>query len=372
MTAPLTTAVVALVLLGLHERERPRLNIFGRVVNSAADRVDIDAILADIDVNALLDNIDVDGVLDRVDVNALLDRVDPNRLLDRVDANRLLDRVDVDRLLDRVDVNRLMDRVDVDRIMARVDVDDVVQRAGIADIVAEGTGAVAGSVLDVARRQLVVADSLADRVVFRLTARDPEKRPGSPTGLTEREIDETGRAQVTGHYAGPVTRLLAFALDTAIVVSTYTLLGAGAVFLAQLFGLDDSLDRLPNWAGLLLLVLWATTYSIVGLALAGKTIGKAVLGLRVVAATGLPLRGHQPLTRTLALPFSFILGIGILMGLVHPRRATLHDRIARTAEVYDWGERPAELPAPFTAWLMERQGSASAALALQDDHRIDP
>lgn len=40
-------------------------------------------------------------------------------------------------------------------------------------------------------------------------------------------------------------------------------------------------------------------------------------------------------------------------------RRALHDVIAGSAVVYDWGDRPAQLPAPLTRWL-ERRGVAVA------------
>jgi hypothetical protein len=55
-------------------------------------------------------------------------------------------------LLNRVDINRLLDRVDLDAVMDRIDVERLVQRAGIPDTVAESTGSVAETALDMLRR----------------------------------------------------------------------------------------------------------------------------------------------------------------------------------------------------------------------------
>jgi hypothetical protein len=131
-------------------------------------------------VDDLLDRVDVNRLLDRVDVNRLLDRVDVNRLLDRVDVNRLLDRLDVNGLMDRVDVNRLAASVDVDSILETVDLEAAVRRAGVPEIVAESTGRVAGSALDLARRQIAGLDVVVDRLVNRLLGRDPAVEPGPP------------------------------------------------------------------------------------------------------------------------------------------------------------------------------------------------
>ena len=46
-----------------------------------------------------------------------------------------------------------------------------------------------------------------------------------------------------------------------------------------------------------------------------------------------------------------LFGVGALMALVDRRRRALQDVAARSAVVYDWGDRPAALPAPLTQYL---------------------
>ena len=167
------------------------------------------AVVDIVDPDAIIDQVDVNALMERVDVNTLLDRVDPQVLLDHVDVNALMDRVDVDALLDRVDVDALMSRVDIDALLDRVDVKELTDRAGIPDIVRESTGALAGSALDVIRRQIVAVDQIVERTVYRLIRRDPSTRPVAPPALEAATgMDEGGRGQVTGHYAGPVSRVL--------------------------------------------------------------------------------------------------------------------------------------------------------------------
>jgi hypothetical protein len=99
----------------------------------------------------------------------------------------VLDRVDIDQLMDRVDVNRLARRVDVDALLENVDLEAIVRRAGIPEIVAESTGEVAGSAVDLIRRQLVGLDVVVDRVVNRIFGRDPAQQPTGPTKLIANE-----------------------------------------------------------------------------------------------------------------------------------------------------------------------------------------
>lgn len=308
---------------------------------------------------AMADVVEPDAFLDKVDVNALLDRVDPDALLDRVDVNRLLDRVDVNELMDRVDVNRLLDRVDIDAFMDRVDVEDLVVRAGIPDIVRDSTGALAGSALDVFRRQLVALDTIVGRTAYRLRGRDPDARPDAPEALETVDdgtgVDEGGRGQITGHYAGPVTRALAFAADVAIVWIGFLLIGFGLAFVVELFSSVDVRSGVQSIVALLVLVTWSFTYHVVSYAVAGKTAGMSVLGLRVLNREGNGLTGRQALVRTVTLPMSVaFFGLGCLGILFGAERRGFHDAAAGSIVVYDWGDRPAEMPAPITAWIADK------------------
>ena len=47
------------------------------------------------------------------------------------------------------------------------------------------------------------------------------------------------------------------------------------------------------------------------------------------------------------------------MALVDRRRRALQDVAARSAVVYDWGDRPAALPAPLTRYLDRKALSTS-------------
>ena len=173
-----------------------------RLINAVLDRVDVDA---------LIGQVELDELLARIDINELLDRVDVDRLLDRVDVDRLLDGIDVDRLLDGIDVNRLLDGVDVNRLIDRVDVQAVTQRANVGGLVAQSTSQVAGSTLDVARRQAVGLDTLIMGLVDRLLGRNPAAQPLGPPGLVAAETEgrpssAPGRTKVSGYYAGPLSR----------------------------------------------------------------------------------------------------------------------------------------------------------------------
>lgn len=354
------TALVALLLLlsaGGDVEDRPDgilARVASRATGAVADIVDPDAIVDRVDVDALMARIDLDALLNRVDLNAVLARVDVNEVLDRVDLDRLLARIDVNELLDEVDIDRLMARVDVDAIVARVDVKEVADRAGIPEIVRESTGELAGSAVDVLRRQIVAVDAIASNAAYRLTGRDPASRPVSPPRLEAgMGLGEKGRGQVTGHYAGPLSRLGAFLIDVAVVWFTFVLTTAGITFVVDTFTRDQGTKDLGlGPIGLVILAAGAFLYQWFSLSVAGRTPGMWVVGIGVVDRDGVPLSPRAALVRTLVFPFSFLIfGLGFLGIFISPERRAMHDAAAGSVVVYDWGDRPAEMPAPLTQWV---------------------
>lgn len=341
------------------DRPKGRLSrLAGAVTGRVVETIDPAVVVDNLDIDHVVDRIDVNRLLDRVDVDRLLQRVDVNDLLDRVAVDELLDRVDVDRLLDRVGVDALLERVDWDRVLARVDLEAAVRRAGVPEIVAESTGRMAGSALDLVRRQLVGLDILVDRIVARILRRDVSTQPVGPGDLATSGSRPDGRPGVTGHYAGAVSRAGAVSLDVGLIFALFTLGVAGLDLLARFFaGLSLADDRSGFW-WVAALVGWAFLYVIVSLTIAGRTPGKGVVGLRVVSADGSILSGRQALVRTLVFPLSAaVFGLGFL-GIVfgHHHRA-LHDLIAGTAVVYEWGDREAQVPGPLSAFLARKTGA---------------
>lgn len=366
---------------GARRDEPGPMGPLGRLAGSLRDRmldvVGPDEIVERLDVNEVLARVDVDHLLSRIDVNALLDRVDPDRLLTRVDAdvmlarvdvNALLARVDVNALLDRVDVDALLDRADIDRIIDRVDVADIVDRAGIPDIVAESTGSLAESILDMVRRQLLGLDVVVTRTVMRLLSRDEHSLPAGPTELAgdggpsySMPDPNAEITDVTGHYAGPVTRLAAHVLDSAIAVGAFTITSGAVGSVWRTLGGPSDWGIRGTFLFGALLVTWCFMYWWASTAVAGRTPGMALVGLRVVDRVGAPLSGRRAFLRVATLPLSFALfGLGLLGILVDPERRALHDVVAGSTVVYDWGDRAASLPTPLARWLARHEAEVQA------------
>lgn len=329
--------------------------------NRLLDRVDVDRLLDRVSVDRLLDRVDVDRLLEGVDVDRLLDGVDVNRLLDDVDVDRLLDRVDVDRLLDRVVVDRLLDRVNVDALVQRVDVEAVTSKAAVGDLVARGTSGVAGSTLNVFRRQAVGFDTLIQRFLDRLLGRDPDSQPKGPSELVpKREEPEPtttrpNRAVISGFYAGPASRLLAYVIDASVAFTGFGLIAGFIVgAINTVFRVNVEWDWQAGVFGLLVFSVWLFLFFWLGVAIAGRTLGMSVVGIKVVTNEGRPISPGRAAIRAAVLPLSIATFVGLLGIVLDRHHRALHDRAARTTVVYDWGDRPAELPAPLTKWLADR------------------
>jgi len=161
-----------------------------------------------------------------------------------------------------------------------------------------------------------------------------------------------------GHYAGPVSRLLAYAADAFLI---------GVIFTAGLALLRFAIETATPWTlnvegiGFAIGTLaWAALYfgsSWVGFA---RSPGMSLLGLRIVRSNGSELDRRHALIRLVAFPLGFVtLGLG-LVGIVLGRtRQALYDRIADTAVVYDWDAEAAKLRELATRGGRRRLGAPS-------------
>jgi len=158
----------------------------------------------------------------------------------------------------------------------------------------------------------------------------------------------TGRQ---GHYAGGVTRLVAFAADVGASWGLFTLALAGLSFAINLVTGNQVNLAHQKWLALAALVVWEFVYFAYQWSLGGKTIGMAVLGIRVVGREGDAITPRQAVVRTITFPLSFLLfGLGFLGILINRDRHAWHDRFARTAVVYSWDARAARL-----RWLARQE-----------------
>ena len=157
-----------------------------------------------------------------------------------------------------------------------------------------------------------------------------------------------------GNYAGAVTRLVAFAADVGASWGIFTLSVAAVTFAIQLVTgrtVDLTHGRVTSLLTLFALVVWEFVYFAYQWSLSGRTVGMALLGIRVVGVEGGAITGRQAVVRTVTLPFSFLFfGLGFLGILLNRDRHAWHDRFARTVVVYSWDARAARL-----RWLAKQE-----------------
>ncbi len=328
-------------------------------LDAALSRVDLDALVARVDLNAALTRVDIDAFAARLDIDVLVRRIDVGDVVRRIDVADVVRRIDVDDVVRRIDIPALVDRIDIDALVSRIDLDKqletvdiaaLVERAEIDKIVAEATTGVAARTLDLARRQVVGIDLLIERAIDRLMRRPLQAVP---------KLD--GKADVAGRHGGPLARSLAFLADAGIVAALF---GAGAALLGWLAGIFTGSSSLGDKGGPVWFVLylgWWFLYLWGSVAIAGRTPGKWLVGLRVTATDAVPLSSWRAAIRALVFPLNAVLGVGFLAGLVRRDRRCLHDLAAGSEVLTDWGDRSAQLPSALDQWVARRQPASPAA-----------
>lgn len=179
--------------------------------------------------------------------------------------------------------------------------------------------------------------------------------------------------QSQGHYAGPVSRLLAYAADLFLIGVVYT---AGLALLR--FAVDAATPWTLNVEGVVFAVgwfAWGALYFGASWVSFARSPGMSLLGLRIVRADGSELDQRHALLRLIAFPLGFLtLGAGFLGIILRQTRQALYDRIADTAVVYDWDAEAAKLRELATRGGQRRQlggGPRPAAAAAERDAPAD-
>lgn len=175
-----------------------------------------------------------------------------------------------------------------------------------------------------------------------------------------------------GQYAGFITRAAALMLDMLIVLAIIFVI-YWSVRLPMTFFLNlnpetcvstsvlGQSDRIPNeWLCIAAQYIWgisaflaAPVYFIFLIASTGQTIGKYILGIRVVRLDGRHMTLLGSTIRWLGLFLSMLpLGLGFLWVLLDDRRQGWHDKLAHTCVVYAWRAGQDDfIVARFQRWL---------------------
>jgi uncharacterized RDD family membrane protein YckC len=173
---------------------------------------------------------------------------------------------------------------------------------------------------------------------------------------------QAARESLQGNYSGAVSRLAAYVIDVSLSSALFTLgLAATGYVVSIVIGRSFTWNH-EGIAASIAFVVWEFLYFAYSWATTGKTIGMALLGVRVVRADGAAAGPRRAVVRTLALPLSIILfGLGFIGILIQREHRALHDLIAGTAVVYAWDARAARLRLLAARAGKARRGGPAAA-----------
>jgi uncharacterized RDD family membrane protein YckC len=216
------------------------------------------------------------------------------------------------------------------------------------------------------RCQRCGAKSLHRRVMFGDRDRDfvlTAEEPGTASSEAFREVPDRENWQFTledrleshppveeetKHIDQPVQRggflrrLVAFGVDVLVILTLGAIM-SGLSYIGYKVGLaayGRSISE-KNWAGLKMLLTlgWLVLlngYFVLFHGLAGKTVGKSLLGLRVVGVDQAAITYKRAGFRWLATIFSFVpLGLGHLWIIWSAEKRGWHDHLARTWVIKD-------------------------------------
>ncbi len=162
-----------------------------------------------------------------------------------------------------------------------------------------------------------------------------------------------------GQYAGFVTRAVAIMIDILFVVvsvlvitaaitlpldfflgvnlQTCTLIPSGSLSVRDWDWLRGLLCTTVNATSLAIAVLTGPIYFIFLATTGGQTVGKYVMGVRVVRLDGKPMTYWQSTLRWFGYIVSLLpLGLGFFWVIIDDRRQAFHDKIAGTCVIYSW------------------------------------
>ncbi len=171
------------------------------------------------------------------------------------------------------------------------------------------------------------------------------------TKLSPSQTNPTNNT-LQGQYAGFISRFLAFLIDAIVVIITVSVVGGITTLLISFFGLTDVIDQLEQSTSIQGSILRAFTafwgvsaiaflYTVIAWTVtSGKSIGKGLLGLRIVPMDGSRITLLTAVWRYITFWFSVILlAVGVLWILVSDTRQGWHDKLANTCVIYDWPAR---------------------------------
>jgi len=227
----------------------------------------------------------------------------------------------------------------------------------IQEIVAAQGTSMTTEIIKEVREHSVSLDMRVDKVWATLRGRPkPEiATPDFAVAIPDKKPDPkemAGRPYLGGGYAGIASRVLAFSIDLFALIISLIIAFVFVRGIVSIFNLDQLFQNLLGTSGHgtlrvvasgMLGTLVACVYWIFGWTFLGATVGKIVMGLRVVGPGGSRVGFWRSLRRVIGYFISaFALGLGFLWVIVNKRQHDWADKLAGTSVVYAWHARPDE------------------------------
>ena len=140
-----------------------------------------------------------------------------------------------------------------------------------------------------------------------------------------------------GLRAGVVSRTVAGGIDYTLVI--VTTLGSYVAVAVLLFLINPKNYQLPTWSFAEFLLIGFglfVSYLTIAFATGGRTLGAAVMGLRVVGRKGRRLRWTTSFLRAC---FCAVFPIGLFWSAVSRQNRSVQDMVLRTSVIHDWPHR---------------------------------
>lgn len=158
--------------------------------------------------------------------------------------------------------------------------------------------------------------------------------------------------RMQGAPAGLVSRLLANAVDALVAAMLLGLGYLGVVLFRLLTDRASFQWPAPSFAALFVLYeVVLVAYFTLGWSATGRSLGKQVMGLRVVSRRGERMRFPGALLRAL---LCVVFPIGLLWAPVNRRSRSVQDLLLRSAVIYDWRRQIPAAPSTGAASTLAR------------------
>ena len=177
--------------------------------------------------------------------------------------------------------------------------------------------------------------------------------------MNKQLIHKGKKYNLIGHYAGFVSRLVAFFIDILIislVLITFSWFISTTLKLFQfdslMFSLSKTFPIIITVEDILLNPITASIFSLMIIfaynlffwTFSGSSPGKSIMGIRIVPLNGNKISLIRGLLRYIGYYISAIpFGLGFLWTIIDDRRMAWHDKISQTCVVYTWNARPDEI-----------------------------